>query len=75
MTLHTPAILPDQQKMFYADMPASFYKIKNLKRAFMLSSYKRTKKYVYVNKSNMFSYDEAKQQDDQIMRYAVERKF
>ena len=35
----------------------------------------QTKKYVYVNKFNMFSYDESKQQDDQIMRYAVERKF
>ena len=35
----------------------------------------QTKKHVYINKFNMFSYDESKSQDDQIMKYATERKF
>ena len=35
----------------------------------------QTKKYVYVNKMQMFSYDESRAQDDQIMNHAVNRNF
>jgi len=34
----------------------------------------QTKKYVYVEKMHMFSYDESRSQDDQIMNHAVNRK-
>ena len=35
----------------------------------------QTKKYVYVEKQHLFTYDETKTQDDQILKWAQERKF